>query len=70
MHGVMYLLAALTFLGGFIYGGFLITDPLTRPLGIGMWAGALAGGLLYLAVGKVLDDLHKLKVRLGVTERP
>lgn len=70
MHGVMYLFAALTLVGGFIYGGVLVTEPLTRAVGVGVWAGALVSGLLFVAVGRILDDLHRVKVRLGLVEEP
>lgn len=70
MHGVMYLFATLAFIGGLVYGGFLITEPFTRAAGIAAMAGAFVSGMLLIAIGRILDDLHQLKARLGLTEPP
>ena len=70
MHGVMYLFATLAFIGGGVIGLELISDPLTRWAGVAALASALVSGMLLIAIGRILDDLHQLKARLGLTEPP
>ena len=69
MHALMYLVAVLTFLGGLVYGGLLVGEPLTRAAGFTVMAGAFVTGMLYVAVGKVLDRLDEIQTVIGKPSR-
>lgn len=65
MDAVMILFAILTWVGGVLYGGSLVSEPFTRTTGILVLASAFIGGMFWMALYVILAKLHEIQAVIG-----